>query len=149
MKQHPNTNPADGLNGTPAPLYGESAHEDDFVIPDDFDEPFDKVVASTEVKAFGYGKALFTIHDSGRLYLNLDLPPQLNRDGEPMPPEHFPEADHFDHLLAEFLCVVVERDEDNLFRIDKPNNGTPERLKDYLEHYWIYRKDRYKMTDEF
>lgn len=111
----------------------------------DFSNLDDVIDENILVGDFGGAKPSLTLRKSGRIYLIVEVPPFYDGDGNEIDgDEDFPEVLEFENLISEFTGVPVIREDREVFIIDKPMPDTLAKIKEFIENYWVLRKDEYK-----
>ncbi len=103
------------------------------------------VETEVEVGDFGGAKPSLTLKKSGKVYLIVEIPPFYDGNGNEIDgDEDFPEGMEFENLIAEYVGTPVEREDREVFIIEKPKSDTLIKVKEFIENYWSLRKDIYK-----
>ena len=103
------------------------------------------IETEVEVGDFGGAKPSLTLMKSGKVYLIVETPPFYDGNGNAIyGDEDFPEGVEFENLIAEYVGTPVEREDRELFIIEKPKSDTLIKVKEFIENYWSLRKDIYK-----
>ncbi|MFZ6013963.1 MAG: hypothetical protein ACOYXT_26725 [Bacteroidota bacterium] len=107
----------------------------------------DIIEQDIEVNDFGGAKPSLTLRKSGRIYLIVEVPPFYDGDGKEIDGDKdFPEVLEFESLISEYSGVQVDREDREVFVINKPKTDTLLKVKDFMENYWTLRKDKYKKS---
>jgi hypothetical protein len=110
-----------------------------------FEDLNDIIEKEVQVCDFGGATPSLTLRKSGYIYLIVECPPFQDGDGNDIDGDaDFPEGDEFEDLISEYTGVTVDRDDREVFVIQKPKEDTLDKVKEFLENYWTLRKDIYK-----
>jgi hypothetical protein len=74
------------------------------------------------------------IYKDGHIKLIFSYMPPLNSE---IGVDNFEYWESFENVLSEHLDVLITRDDDEIFIIKYPEEDTVEKLKIFLENYWI------------